>query len=456
MGVSTYCLIRSLWLCKSKITPRGLIYWLPTDHAVGDFVKTKLDSFVLENEELQKALISQKTKRSMEVNTQGLKFLYGVPMFFRGLKSKTNVKSISADAAIYDEFDEADPEQVTQARKRLSASLVKISVDLSTPTIPDFGIDKRFQESDQRHYAFKCDSCSTYNILEETWPNTFIQDKLGKYYPACKKCKSKLNLNNGTWFATVQSDIRGYQISQLYSPFVTPDEIMKEYHNTDFMGHFYNHVLGLPYLSSTDRVTAEMVLNLCEPIRTMPSNFLRPTVMGVDVGSLLHTTIIEPGNPHRLIFCGEYKSFEELDTVMLKFNVREVVFDALPETRKVREFISRHKHKAWMCFYSEHQKGSYSWNEIDRNVNVNRTESLDVCTDLVIRKQITLPQRNPMIELFALHCSNVAKVPEENKDTGEKRYAYKKLGPDHFRHSFNYAMIAASRLRHGPVVSIFR
>ena len=49
-----------------------------------------------------------------------------------------------------------------------------------------------------------------------------------------------------------------------------------------------------------------------------------------------------------------------------------------------------------------------------------------------------------MIEEFALHLHNVAKRLEEDEETGSKRYVYVKLGPDHFRHAFNYECIARS------------
>jgi hypothetical protein len=42
------------------------------------------------------------------------------------------------------------------------------------------------------------------------------------------------------------------------------------------------------------------------------------------------------------------------------------------------------------------------------------------------------------VRKFASHLHNVAKNLEENEETGSKRYAYVKLGPDHFRHAFNY------------------
>jgi hypothetical protein len=37
---------------------------------------------------------------------------------------------------------------------------------------------------------------------------------------------------------------------------------------------------------------------------------------------------------------------------------------------------------------------------------------------------------------------NVAKRLEEDEETGSKRYVYVKLGPDHFRHAFNYEAMA--------------
>lgn len=451
MGVSTYCLLWGLWIAKTKQASRGIIYWLPTDSAVGDFVNTKVDPFIQENEELfdAKGNVAGKT-----TSNQGLKFMYDVPIFFRGLQSKNKVKSISADAAIYDEFDEADAGQVAQARKRLSASAVKLTRDLSTPTLPDYGINKRFQESDQCYYGFTCGSCSKINILEHNFPRGFKQNKEGKYFHACVHCESKLDITKGKWYSMEpKNELRGYHISQLYSPFVSPDEIMHEYQTTEFIGYFHNHVLGVPYLSSTDRISKEQVLALCDPARHFPIGCKQPTAMGVDVGSTLHCTILDHVGVVQVF---QVRHFEELSNYILRYNVRELVIDALPETRKVRELIEKHKWKAWACYYNDNQKGEYNWNDEQRIVSVNRTESLDAGTLSILESRFCLPQRNTEIELFAQHCENTAKASEENKDKGEKKYVYKKLGPDHYRHSLNYAMIALSRMRHGSIASVFR
>jgi phage terminase large subunit GpA-like protein len=154
-------------MCRTNQIPRGLIYWLPTQRLVYDFAATKVDDFIEDN-------IEELGGKECFTYNAGLKYLYGVPTYWRGLESKSGVKSISADAAVYDEYDEADQSQVAQARQRLSASDIKTTRSLSIPTIPDFGINKEFQETDQCHYVFKCESCGKWNILEDLWPNSFI------------------------------------------------------------------------------------------------------------------------------------------------------------------------------------------------------------------------------------------------------------------------------------------
>lgn len=450
MGVSTLCLITSLFWCKTRKTPRGIIYWLPTTSLMRDFVSSKVDPFIDENFDIIHVGISNKS------DNLGLKFFYNIPVFFRGLESKVGVKAISADAAIYDEYDESNPSQIKQAEQRLSASNVKLTRRLSVPTLPDYGIDKDFQSTDQCHFAFKC-GCSTWNVLEENFPDCFQLSPDGHYYRACKKCKKELDVTQGQWVKkNPNSRNRGYQISQLYSPFVTPDEIMKEYRTTDFMQHFYNHILGQPYVSATDRVSKQMVLNLCDPTFPMRHDSVVGTVMGVDQGSSLHWVVLMPGSKERIVAMGECKEFEELDPIMEKYKVKQLAIDALPETRKAQELRKRHKFKVWLVYYNDNLKGEYAWKEDDGIVSVNRTDSLDVGTLSIIRGTTILPRREAKVEEFAEHCENIAKVVEEDKKTGAKKYVYRRLGPDHYRHAYNYAQIVGTRSSAGGVISIIR
>jgi hypothetical protein len=135
---------------------------------------------------------------------------------------------------------------------------------------------------------------------------------------------------------------------------------------------------------------------------------------------------------------------------MKAFNVYRCVIDGMPETQKARTFAAKFPGKVFLNFYNEHQKGSYKWNEADWTITCNRTESLDAShaqilgtpVDVTGTTKIILPKFSEMVEEFAKHLHNVAKRLEEDEETGSKRYVYVKLGPDHFRHAFNYECIA--------------
>jgi hypothetical protein len=153
------------------------------------------------------------------------------------------------------------------------------------------------------------------------------------------------------------------------------------------------------------------------------------------------------GKKHRqktgnIVHLAVYKDWEELDRLMKNFNVLRCVVDALPETRNARAFAERHKGRIFLNYYNEHQKGSYAWNEKELIVSCNRTESLDASHNEVMAGHIILPHECEIVREFANHLNNVAKKLEEDEETGSKRYVYVKLGPDHFRHAFNYEAMA--------------
>ena len=107
---------------------------------------------------------------------------------------------------------------------------IKEVLKLSNPTLPDYGIDKAFQETDQRYWLLKCESCGEYTCLEDTFPDCLLETSKG-VIRSCMKCKGELNPSIGEWVAKRPSitDKRGYHYSQLFSHFVSPAEILHQY-----------------------------------------------------------------------------------------------------------------------------------------------------------------------------------------------------------------------------------
>ena len=116
------------------------------------------------------------------------------------MASRIGLKSIPADFIIFDELDEAPQNAVDMAMERMSHSEFKKVFQLSNPTLPEYGIDKAFQETDQRYWLLKCEKCGEYTCLEDTFPDCLITlDE--RVIRACEKCKAELNPSIGQWVA---------------------------------------------------------------------------------------------------------------------------------------------------------------------------------------------------------------------------------------------------------------
>jgi len=330
------------------------------------------------------------------------------------------------------------------AMERMSHSEFKNVLKLSNPTLPDYGISKAFEETDQRYWLLKCEKCGEYTCLEDLFPDCLLEVG-NKVIRACQKCESELNPAIGEWVAKKPrvTEKRGYHYSQLFSQFVEPAEILHQFRTTNNLTDFYNLKIGVGYVEAENRLSTQEVLALCgnEGISNEDQG---PCYMGVDQGKDLHVVIGKsvPQKAGKIIHLGIYKDWEELDRLMKNFKVSRCVVDALPETRNARAFADRFKGRIYLNYYNMHQKGRYAWNEKDLTVSCNRTESLDASHAEIMNGQIVLPKECEIVQEFARHCSSVAKKLEEDEETGSRRYIYVKLGTDHFRHAFNYECMA--------------
>ena len=446
IGGTTWAILRSFHACMAGL---NVGYYFPTKTDVLEFSKSRVSPLLNENPFLRKLV--------RETDTAGLKRVGPGHLYLRGMQSTVGMKSIPVDMLVFDELDEATPEAKAMARERLGHSDYKRILELSNPSLPDYGIDEVYQRSDQRHWTLKCPSCGNWTSLEKAFPRKKGQEvrvilprKNGGYYRACVKCSAELDLAKGEWVADFPDrPVHGYRISQLFSSKIDPGEILEEYRITRFPDRFYNLKIGIPWADLERRLDAASVLALCRhtPVK-MPEKL--PTVMGVDTGSQLHAVVIQPDIEQRTIrnvvhlqVCNE---FEELDALMKKFRVTRCVIDGLPETHATRAFAKRHNGRVYLNFFNENQRGSALWHSDQRIVNINRTEALDASRAAVREKSINLPPRDRLVEEFARHMAADAKILDEDEETGAKKYRYIRTGPDHFSLAFTYCWMAAEKV----------
>ncbi len=377
IGGTTWAILRSLHAC---LTGLNVMYFFPTRTDVLEFSKSRVGPLLLENEFLAKLM--------RETDTAGLKRIGDAHLYLRGMQSTVGMKSVPADMIVFDELDEATPEAKSLARERLAHSDYKRIIELSNPSLPEYGIDESYQASDQRHWTLKCPACGAWTALEKEFPAKLGEEVRiilprpdGTFYRACPRCGAELDLAAGEWVADYPDrPIHGYRISQLFSSKVDPGEILREYRTTKFPDRFYNLKIGIPWADLDRRLDVPTILALCGDA-PMPESAKGYCVMGVDTGKDLHAVILrgDDNDPetHHLVHVVVCQDFAELETLMQRFGVIRCVIDGLPETHATREFAKKHGSRVSMNFFNEHQRGAAKWDDEAQTVQINRTEALD-------------------------------------------------------------------------------
>jgi len=436
---------------------QGALYLFPTRDDVGDFSKSRFDPLIEQNPFI--GAYVHNTNDSKNIKRIGMDHLY-----LRGAratktvggtkKSSSQLKSISVDRVVFDEFDEMEESMIELAQYRVSHSKIKELIYLGTPTIPDYGMDRMYQNSDQRVWMVECPACGKEASLDLEFPDSLKRRLDGTAYRACIHCKAEVHPSKGRWIPQVPSmskDMVGWWISQLNSNYVDPTQILNKYEDPPFgnLSEVMNSTLGRAYIPAENRLTHAEVYACCgsDP---MAAKHEGPCCMGVDVGSVLHVVIAQriSRKTLKILKVGRYESFNDLHDLARDFNVKSAVIDLFPEKRKVVEFQKSENFSVFGCNYVETRTGQIAWDEKDHIIKGNRTEICDMSHDLVSNPGgLVLPRRNAEIDQFVKEVCNIAKVLDEDPNTGSKLFRYKKLSVhDHYRHALNYALLASERI----------
>jgi hypothetical protein len=455
MGFTEACVLKTLHGHIAGKYPQGTLYLFPTQNDVTDFSKGRFNPLIVDNPSIARYV--------QDTDAANIKRIGGGMLYLRGArvsqkiqgtkKSSSALKSVPVDRLVFDEIDEMSPQMVDLALERISHSTVKEEFYLSTPTIPDYGIDKLYQSSDQRVWVIRCEKCNHETCLEIEFPECLRERGDGTVFRACTKCGAEIHPRDGRWVATYpdrSNDLVGWWISQLNSVYVNPADILRLYHDppNGNLAEIYNSKLAMAWIAAENRLSAHDLM-ACLGRDPMYVNHTGPCAMGIDVGADLHVVIgFKPNKKTvQIAYMGRFSKFEDIHDLAQRFNVRCAVIDALPETRKVRDFQEAERYESFLCWYDDHLRTSARWNLEKRDVAVNRTEVCDATHHLVVTPDnLLLPRRSDEVDEYIKQMCNIAKVLEEDPETGSKEYRYRKLGPDHYRHAMNYLLLASTRI----------
>jgi hypothetical protein len=451
-GFTEIYVLKSLHGMIKEYYISGVLYLFPTNDDVNDFSKSRFKPLIQAN----KGSVGKYVK---DTDTAALKKVKDAFLYLRGarlsqavegdLKESTKLRSIPVDCVVFDEYDLMEDDVEMKAEGRMGHSRVQEKHFLSNPTIPDYGIDAKFQQSDQRHWHRKCEHCREFTSAELEFPDCVKTKHDGTGYIGCRRCGRELSLFPGEWVAKYPDrEIVGRRWSKLTSVFHDPADILERFINPPRgnLGDVYRLDLGLPYIAAEDRLRKADVFKCCGDFVAAGSH-KGPCAMGVDVGKIKHIIIggRTGANSFQLYRTARLSSWSDIHDLAMKYNVKSAVVDIRPYEDAAREFQKKEPYRVWLCEYSESTPIGWTYNPKTGIVKVNRTEIFDATHRMVTEQgTLVLPRISSEIEEFAKQLCATAKVLEINKKTKMSVYRYKKLGEEHYRNALNYFYLAAT------------
>ena len=226
--------------------------------------------------------------------------------FFRSGSNAKQVEGVDVSVLFEDEFERIPSDGETSAIQSMASAgkIYGLVRRFSTPSVFNYGISKKYEESDQRKWMIKCEHCGywqemTYNknvkvIDEDLIDNKSKIAKPGSCMFVCQKCGKDLNSSrwyNGEWVSTYPNQNKpvGFYTSQLDCVWITPEEIVTKKMQSENLQFFYNYTLGVPYENAQVGMTTEDILShraddLPERITHYTTGKYAYVVFGIDFG----------------------------------------------------------------------------------------------------------------------------------------------------------------------------
>lgn len=414
VGFSVAAILKSLH--KAKYKGSNVIYALPTNNVVSDFVKPKINPLITYNPALA-AVVKDDSVSYKRVGDRNY--------YIKGGFSDREAISITGDLLVIDEYDRMpDMGVVNTFDSRLQASKNPERWRFSNPSQVGFGVDGLYQDSNQLHWFVKCSHCNHEGYME--WGKdgaAHYIDQECKIY-ACGKCDKEITDNDrrmGRWVAKYPKRTRhGYWFSQMMAPWVSASRIIEQYEESS-VEFFHNFVLGKAYTPTDMIVDRDAILRA-----TSPSNIPKQQVsIGVDqdAGGQYYVCM----TPDGIFDHGYVDSWDKIEHLKLMYNAI-VVCDPNPYQATPKQMAN--KYSDWYLCYFKILDGlsAIQWKDKEQVVYADRTRILDIRANEIVHGRMLYRQRPHELEDVINHWTNIYRTTEEKEDGKVRSIWVKKEG----------------------------
>lgn len=420
VGFSVAAILKSGYECKFR--GQNVIYVLPTNNVVNDFVKPKVNPLITGNP----AFASIVADDSVSMKRIGNRTL-----FFKGGFSDREAISITGDILVIDEYDRMPSMAVVNTfDSRLQASENPKRWRFSNPSQVGFGVDSLYNDSNQLHWMVTCSSCNYMSYMDWTRENyEWNGDTLKSHYVdrerriyACGDCDAEISneaRRMGEWLAKFPERKRhGYWFSQMMAPWVTAARIIEQYEESN-IEFFHNFVLGKAYTPT------DMIVDRAAIIRaTAPSNIQKTqVVMGIDqdAGGQYYVLMTPAG----IFDHGYVDGWDKIEHLKLMYKAT-VVCDPNPYQAMPKQLAN--KYSDWYNCYFKNLDGNSAikWNEKEQVVYADRTRVIDIRANEIVHAKMLYREHVHALEDVITHWNNLYRTTEEKEDGRSKSVWIKK------------------------------
>lgn len=455
----------------------NLIYCFPRHGQLETFAATRLNPMFNETPRMR-AMLSG-------TNQMMLKRINQSHIILRSAWESALGEGVNADVIVLDEKDRMKPGVDVAFRESLSSSLYQWMREVSTPSLPNRGVDAHWLVSDQQRWMVKCNACgekqhiSSKNIVKMMdLPLDVKELPEGAYEYRCHKynnhgktgCKGTLDRVHGEWVATRPSmkQKRGYHMPQTIAEWISATEVMQKKITYKFHQLWLNYVMG-ETAEAEDMLLTERDFDMAEagfdPVQRRSSKWNLISI-GIDWGHKNWITVMGlNANGRQYILnarmfednrAKELESVRQIDAWIDQYAPDIIIADdGYGKDRNaylLRRSLERNQGAFFACRYNRAEKGGATftprWAPASNQVLVDRTMALKNMCRMIKDREIGFPSfENAMIALIVKHLQALAPMMEEDEDTKEIVEVIQATGDDHLAHSTLYAALGMDYLR---------
>jgi len=469
VGITEMSIRMALALC-SMIRGFTIAYTLPTSKFAGTIMKTRVDPVITSSTPLRNAVSDID---NTEVKQLGDSFLY-----MKGCASNNAAISVPCDMRLHDEVDFSDPIVLSQYQSRMTHSPYKFKGQLSTPTLPQRGIDLAFANS-RRHFNFvKCEHCNHHfvpdyythvripgfnddlrninkrNLHTVAYKEAFVE------CPRCGKAPSLLP-EHREWVRENPDDhfvAFGVQVSPFDAPtLITPGYLVESSTQYQKAADFVNFGLGQAFEDEESTLVKDELNALITSNFNLDSGY--SYVMGVDLGTTCWICIgaVHYDGSIRIVHT-EGVHVSDLRTryleLRVQYRVRLSVMDSAPFLETVLG-LQKQDPNLYGAVYVE-KRGVEIFNVVDREgdksegkqelrqVNISRNKAFDSLMEFIRQGQMSKrPDEND--EAWVNHLTDMRRLKDWDAKAQEMMYRWVKSseGDDHLHHATLYMYVAS-------------